>query len=309
MRTAGEAAKAGGRLVRSPQRIGSFVRGDPSSGYYNDLRGKATAHADPDRARRALAAMLTDRVRFVPVAVAQLGLGAWQASKENPGWEKAAFEAAEQLAAMLDEEGRLWHRFPLEHTYTLQPPWCSAMAQGQAASLCVRVGFDHDEPALIKAGWSALRPLLERADDLVRETPNGPVLQEYPTEPASHVLNGWIFALWGLYDFACVGDRRAASEFDAGVRALEQRLRLYDVAGRWSRYDLYPHPLAHVASPFYHRLHVAQLEAMNVLADGSPFEDRIRKWSVTAMWTPRVGRAVTRKVAFRMLRPRGGRGG
>jgi hypothetical protein len=90
------------------------------------------------------------------------------------------------------------------------------------------------------------------------------------------------------------------------VTALVELLPRYDIAGGWSRYDLYPHPLKHVASPFYHRLHVAQLEAMDILVDGHPFAGWTRRWSATGMWSPRVGAAVARKVAFRMVRPRRG---
>ena len=38
----------------------------------------------------------------------------------------------------------------------------------------------------------------------------------------------------------------------------------YWTGNGWSRYDLYPHPLTNVASPFYHRLHIEQLRATRV---------------------------------------------
>jgi heparosan-N-sulfate-glucuronate 5-epimerase len=294
-------------FVRPPQALGPFVRGAPSQGYYNDLTGKALAYTNPTIANEALAVLLADPASLVPVDVAQLGLGSWQAAKVNPEWRQTACNAARGLAAALDPEGRLWHRWPVRHTYRLRSPWCSAMAQGQAVSLFLRVGLDEDDAGLVRAAGLASKTLVAESSELVRMTGAGPVLEEYPTEPASHVLNGWIFALWGLYDLACLGDTAAARSFDAGVNTLIERLPLYDVAGGWSRYDLFPHPLTHVASPFYHRLHVAQLEAMEILVDGNPFAATIRRWALNRMWSPRVGAAVTRKVAFRMLRPRGRR--
>jgi len=297
-------AASGTWFVRPPQSLGAFVRGEPSQGYYNDLTSKALAYSQPEIANDALAAMLADPAGLVPVDVAQLGLGAWQVGQANPEWRETAYAAALGLAAALDPDGRLWHRFPQRHTYRLKAPWCSAMAQGQAVSLLLRAGLDHDDSALVRAAGLASRSLVAERSELVAMTSAGPVLQEYPTAPPSHVLNGWIFALWGLYDLACLGDSVATRSFEAGVGALVERLPLYDAAGGWSRYDLYPHPLTHVASPFYHRLHVAQLEAMDVLVDGHPFAGRIERWTVSRMWSPRVGAAVTRKVAFRMLRPR-----
>jgi hypothetical protein len=292
------------RLVRAPQALGAFVRGEPTSGYYNDLRLKAVAHRSPSAAREALAAQLADRDGLRPVEVAQLGLGAWQEAKERASWRGVAKAAAVGLAETLEPDGRLLHRFEVGHTYRTGPSWSSAMAQGQAASLFIRVALDSDEGDLLRAAVAALRPILACEADLVRMTPDGPVLQEYPTVPSSHVLNGWIFALWGLYDLACLGDAPAEDAFAAGVETLAGRLPLYALAGGWSRYDLYPHPIAHVASPFYHRLHVAQLEATQVLAGGRRFAEWIDRWSATRTWTPRVGVAVGRKVAFRLLRPR-----
>lgn len=293
-----------GIIIRSPQGLGSFVRGEPSSGYYNDLRGKATAFGDAPAALAALGEMLANRDRLVPVDVAQLGLGAWQCGE---GWQEVAVRAADGLAAAMSDDGRLWHRFPLRHTYRLRVPWSSAMAQGEAASLFIRVGLDADREDLVRAAAAAVRPLVEREPDIVHVSTAGPVLQEYPTVPSSHVLNGWIFGLWGLYDLASIGDPRAAAEFDAGVAALAELVPRYDVVGGWSRYDLYPHPLKHVASPFYHRLHVAQLEAMDILVEGRPFAGWVERWTASAMWSPRVGAAVARKVAFRVVRPRRGR--
>ena len=46
----------------------------------------------------------------------------------------------------------------------------------------------------------------------------GPWPEEYPTDPPSYVLNGGIFALWGMYDVgAGLGDEDAARDFEQGA--------------------------------------------------------------------------------------------
>ena len=124
-------------------------------------------------------------------------------------------------------------------------------------------------------------PLLSPASPLVVETEEGPVLQEYPTDPPTHVLNGWINALWGLYDIANAGGKLADDARDAyqrGLEALAARLPLYNTGWNWSRYDLFPHAIVHVTSPFYHRLHVEQLRAMHDLDPRPMFAETADRW-------------------------------
>ena len=255
-------------LLRKPQLRGVFVPGDITSGYYNDLRDKAGDHESPRAAVAALKAMTADRRLVHPISVAQLGLGAWQlAAAGDPRWLEVVSAVSDWVAGELDSEGRVAFEFAYPHTYRLEPPWYSAMAQGEAASLLLRAGVSLDRPELVRAAERAVAPLLSPASPLVVETEEGPVLEEYPTDPPTHVLNGWINALWGLYDIANVEGELAGDARDAyqrGLEALAARLPLYNTGWNWSRYDLFPHAIIHVTSPFYHRLHIEQLRAMHV---------------------------------------------
>lgn len=279
-------------FARRPQLRSSFEAGEPSSGYYNDLTIEVGARS-PEEAVARLDRLTADPRAVNHVSVAQLGLGCWQL-----GWRDAAARVADRIAGALDGDGLLRYGFAMPHTYRLEPGWASATAQGQAASLFVRVG-------LPDAAREALRPLVSEASELVARTEHGPVLQEYPTDPPAHVLNGWIFALWGLYDVARgTGDEVAAEAVEDGAAALAARLPRYELAGRWSRYDLYPHPIAHAASLFYHRLHAEQLRALDDLAPDPAFRRYAERWAASARSYPAVGLGVARKVAFRVLRPR-----
>jgi heparosan-N-sulfate-glucuronate 5-epimerase len=301
------------RLNRPPQLQTPFLAGDPESGYYNDLRVELGTN-DATEAQRRLRAIVRDRERANHVTVAQLALGAWQmraeADPDAEAWLQVFAEGAAWLADALEDEGGLPYLFPMPHTYTIKPPWYSAMAQGQAASVFVRAVLSLGDDSYIEAAERAIMPLLVEDSTIVAHTPEGPVLQEYPTQPPSHVLNGWMFALWGVYDVTMLGERAAQTlpqadrAFREGTSALVRRIGLYDAGFGWSRYDLYPHRLVHVASPFYHRLHVALLNATADLTDEAALREKAAAWDAAADSAPRRVTAVARKAAFRVVYPR-----
>ena len=133
------------------------------------------------------------------------------------------------------------------------------------------------------------------------------MLQEYPTDPPAHVLNGWITSLFGLYDLAqapSAAAPRAAAAFDAGTKTLAARLHLYRTPLGWSRYDLYPHPLPNTASVSYHRLHVAQLRALHSLAGLDVLADTANDWERSLSNPVALAVGFSRKAAFRVVRPR-----
>jgi hypothetical protein len=152
------------------------------------------------------------------------------------------------------------------------------MAQAQVASVFARAYAVTDEVRYADAAKAALDPLVRpvEADEIVTPTPEGPILQEYPARSRSDVLNGWIYALWGLRDAAVLLDHRAAADlFAASTHALASRLDDYDL-GWWSRYSLYG---SDVAKPFYHRLHVRQLHVMADLTGDARFSEVAARWA------------------------------
>jgi hypothetical protein len=118
------------------------------------------------------------------------------------------------------------------------------------------------------------------------------------------VLNGGIFSLWGLYDVGVgLGDERAARGFEDGVDSLVASLHRWDT-GWWSRYDLYPHPTANVASLAYHQLHINQLRAMNLIAPRDELlvvADRFESYQGRRL---NRARAFAEKAMFRLRVPR-----
>jgi hypothetical protein len=288
--------------------MAEFEPGDPHSGYYNDLRPIAEEHGVPASALLELRRLSAEPEAANPVSIIQLGLAAWQLHTGEERWLEVTGEACGWVLSRLDDRGGLPYLFPMPHTYRLMPPWYSAMAQGEAASLLTRAAQALGDARLADAAERAIDPLLGAELGLVAQTPEGPVLQEYPTSPPAHALNGWIFGLWGLYDVSLANGSRsdeAGRAFAGGAAALAARLPLYDAGLGWSRYDLFPHPIVHVASPFYQRLHAEQLLATARLRPDLP-----GLTATAERWRHAAGRplpravAVARKIAFRLIRPR-----
>jgi len=250
--------------------------------------------------------------RLVYVAAIQWGLGCFERylAGEGAPWLDGAVKAGRYLVSAQAQGGRHdggWvHRFAFPHTYPLSFPWVSAMAQGEGASLLVRLHHLTGDTVFADAALRALKPLrVPVASGGTRaRLGNGAFLEEYPTDPPSLVLNGAFFALWGLHDVgAGLGDGLAAAEFEDGVDVLARELHRWDM-GFWSRYDLFPHRVPNVANPFYHRLHINLLRSMSVLAPRPQFDEAIERFEAYGRSSRNVMRAYGYKLLFRAVSPR-----
>jgi heparosan-N-sulfate-glucuronate 5-epimerase len=287
------------------QPLGTQVGEDAVRGYHIDMRVKAKRSEWP-------AAWPWEPGTRSWIALAQLGLGAherWLAG-EGEEWLATARGVADMMLENQVEGGMrdgAWeHSFDLPHTYELRAPWISAMAQGEGASLLVRLHVATAEERYADAARRALGPMAVPAEEGGTLAPldGRPFPQEYPTSPSSHVLNGAMFAMWGWYDVALgLGDTVARAAFDDAVGTLARNLHRWDT-GWWSRYDLYPHPLPNPASLAYHELHTDQLRAMAAIAPNPELTEAADRFeSYRRRRTSRV-RAFAGKAAFRLRVPR-----
>jgi hypothetical protein len=237
------------------------------------------------------------------VSLAQLALGWWERHLEGDTKAGAMFDAVTDLLARnavpVGAELRWPFKFELAK-YGLESGWCSAMAQGQVASVFLRRYRRTGDDGWGDRALAALRPLV-RESELVSQTWAGRVLEEAPSDPPSHILNGWVYALWGLWD-AAIGlqDVRAAKEFGAGIATLRAMLPAYDI-GWWTRYSLYPHVLTDLAKPFYHRIHVLQLEMTARATGDADVASTAERWRRYDRIPNRVA-ALTQKSAFAVTR-------
>lgn len=285
--------------------VGSFVESGTVGGYYIDFSAKPEAPSWPPP-------WLGPPEKQIHVAEAQWGLGCYERFLRGEGdeWLAGAIAAADHLIEQQQRGGPLeggWvHGTAMPHTYRLDAGWLSAMAQGEGTSLLIRVHQRTGDERYLEAAMSALRTLaIPTADGGVRaELGDGFFLEEYPTIPASYVLNGGIFALWGYYDAAiALGDQDTKRQFQLGVDTLAANLWRWDT-GRWSLYDLFPHPAPNIASSAYHLLHTTQLRAMQLVAPREEFEQTADRFDEYARSRLHRADAFVRKVAFRLVVPR-----
>ena len=285
--------------------VGTRFSGSGRRGYYIDLTAKATqAGPWPPPWLKA---------GHGHVALAQLGLGHFErfAATADERHLAAARTAADHLVTTQAHEagahsGGWLHTFPYVHRAPLRAPWLSAMAQGEAASLLIRLFEETGEERYAEAAVRALRPMRVPVESggVLGEVDGSPFLEEYPTDPQSHVLNGAIFALWGARDVALATADADAARLETDVVAtLRATCSRWDT-GRWSRYDLFPTPPRNVSSSFYHHLHINQLKALHILYGGSEFQDLAARFEAYAASPLRRTTAFVSKVAYRVAIPR-----
>ena len=242
------------------------------------------------------------------VVVAQYGLGCYERwlAGDGEAWLGAALRAGDYLRQRQQLDGSWLNPVPLGHTFPLKAHWRCGMAQGESASLLVRLYLETGNSEFANAALLALAPLYRPTSEggVCALLDGAPWPEEYPTATPSHVLNGAIFAWWGMRDVAVgLSDLTARAAFDEGVRTLAANLHRFDTGG-WSLYCLYPHPVRPISSMFYHRLHINQLTAMNALAPCEKFASMRDRWADYFESASLRRQANARKVMYRLVVPR-----
>ena len=225
-------------------------------------------------------------LQYNPIAIAQWGLGNYNKARFS-GDEVSLckfLKASDWLIANLQQNSHgvwVWnHHFDWEYRNSLKAPWYSGLAQGQGISLLVR--------AYRETGCSKYREAAERAFvSLLKPTNEGGVtfrddsgvwFEEYIVRPPTHILNGFIWAIWGVYDFFLSTRSDAARTlYEEAVQTLVRNLGRYDL-GFWSRYEQSETFLPMIASAFYHRLHIVQLRVMHRLTGEPALASLADKW-------------------------------
>ncbi len=190
----------------------------------------------------------------------------------------------------------------------LSPPWVSAMAQGEGISVLIRAWVLTREMQFLNQARKAVVPfMVPISEGGVRSTlPDGSsFLEEYPTSPPDHVLNGFLYALIGLVDLHRVDPKTASSVgLEDLLESLERNISLWD-AGFWSLYDLsylrtkVPNP----ATTSYHNLHVAQLRFLGSMTRRPRLIEVAQRWAMFARHPLKRWRAFIGKVRYRLLFP------
>lgn len=248
-------------------------------------------------------------LQYNPIAIAQYGLGNYNLFRRTGTAERRrkCLAVADWLVAHLEQNpAGLWvwnHHFDWEYRTLLKSPWYSALAQGQGISLLVRAYRETGHATYLEAAKRAFVPFLKTVDEggvVVVDKSGHTWFEEYIVSPPTHILNGFIWASWGVYDyFLATGELRAKQLFNRAVQTLASNLHRYDV-GFWSLYEQSGTWLKMLASPFYHRLHIVQLEILYRLTGEGIFQRYAAQWEGYRRSRPKRTAAFVHKAVFKL---------
>ena len=165
--------------------------------------------------------------------------------------------------------------------YKLTHGWTTAMGQGQALSVLTAAHYLTGDESFAKVAFDALAafqyPISEKG--LTADFDGHLWYEEYGSEEMPvHVLNGFLFALSGIYDMSRNYDFELPKHvLDVGVASLVNNIHNYD----WNFTSRYSYgPLFQLASTLsgpdaYHELHIFQLAWLY----GITGEERIKEYA------------------------------
>ena len=248
-------------------------------------------------------------LQYNPIAIAQWGQGNFNLAQRSHN-EEAHHKfliASDWLCRNLEPNLHgihVWnHNFDWEYRTTLRAPWYSGLAQGQGISLLLRAHAETNEAKFLDAAQLAFGCFLASADEggvTFTDSEGNLWFEEYLVSPPTHILNGFIWAAWGVYDYAlATGSADAKRLFESAIRTLKSNLHHYDL-GFWSLYEQSGTRLPMIASPFYHRLHIAQLRVMHRITGECIFNEYADRWQSYARSRSKRTRAICYKSAFKL---------
>lgn len=160
--------------------------------------------------------------------------------------------------------------------YNISYNYKSSIVQGLVISSLVRAYVLNQDQEALELGIKAANILEIEVENggLLAKSQWGDMYEEYPCEPYSHVINGFMFCLIGLYDlFLVTRNDRIKTLFDKGINSL---LNVIDdwILPYWSKYDLWDitcHKKVNLATRHYHYLHIDQLDILHKMTDNIKF--------------------------------------
>ena len=242
-----------------------------------------------DYTRKLLIRGVTGRT-YSPLTVSHWVLGAyddWLHTGEREHYELFLRRADWLVENQVVKDGAGWWYYTVRWgpPYNVRPPWASAMAQGFALSGLMRAYQETGKAAYRQTAQRALKSFevsVEEGGITSADEFGNVFYEEVPSQPPHHVLNGHIFALFGLHDYhRSTQESRAGELFEMGVEALRNRLPDYD-AGFWSKYSLNPDSnwRSHwnIAAPIYQQVHVDLLRFLYKITGDAVFNHWAARW-------------------------------
>jgi len=155
----------------------------------------------------------------------------------------------------------------------LTAPWYSGMAQGEILGVLTRTFLTTGDTVYLEAAHRTFNTMLRPQGEAVPWTVFVDSLgcywiEEYPTEAPSKTLNGFIFAIYGVYDYYLLTkDPGAEQVLQKSLSTVKNYLPSFRRPGRPSFYGL---RFGHFSGE-YHMIHINQLRMLERVTENAAF--------------------------------------
>lgn len=251
------------------QGVGTCYSKTEVAGYYNDLTEKVTRD-DPNILVPKYHVDTGEEIYF-SIGIFQYGLAAYDLflKTHDEIYKNKLIACADWAVANQQADGG-WVTF----AYNKPEAPYSSMAQGEGISMLIRAAIVTGDKRFTDAADNARVFMLKPIREGGTTEYNGENVIFYEDTDNPVILNGWIFSLWGLYDYCkYFGDEESDIILKSTLETLKRKLPDFDTK-YWSKYD----DGNNICSPFYHKLHIAQLNTMYDLFGDSIYKDVADKW-------------------------------
>ena len=264
----------GKSVFHAMQPKGKFFETKRVRGYYNDLTAKVLNDCEMDKYGIPINIRVDGKVIYFPIAIFQYGLGAYDLYLQTGEKKyKEKFLNMVNWAIKNQREDGSWNTFGMISSEYRD---ISAMGQGEGASLLSRAYIEENNEIYLKAAIKAIDLMVSDIDSngTCRYEDDYIILEEYVKNNKIGVLNGAIFATFALIDVNIIlENQRYKSLLEKSIKFLKENINLYD-SGYWSKYD----QNNNIASPFYHKLHIEQLDVLYDITGEEIFMIYRDKW-------------------------------
>lgn len=183
--------------------------------------------------------------QYNPTTISQTAIGCYYNYKRTqlPHYKAIFFDHISWLKKNSVEHGTdsAAYEYKFPWSYGLKSGWRSGLAQGQAISALIRYYYEtQDEtvlPLIVKLKNYMLLPVEQGG--VATTSPEGNLwIEEFPSHPASFVLNGFISSTFGLFEYNKLfpDDKLADRALHDSIESLRASIKHYD-AGDWTYLD------------------------------------------------------------------------
>lgn len=254
---------------------GKYYSINEIKGYYNDLTNKVSDKTILDSNEIPINATIANLETYFPISIFQYGLGLYDLYLETKDtvYLNKFLKIADWALDNISNSGMWDCMGKLNDTAHLTQ---SSMCQSEGVSVLLRAYRETKNEKYYENAKLAIDFMLKKVEDggTALYFDDKIIFQEYVSKYNLSVLNGWIFSIFGLYDFTLVNkEKKYIDILKDTIETMCLELKKYD-RKFWSNYDL----MNTISSPAYHDLHIMQLRILYKLFDKKEFEFYADKW-------------------------------